>query len=83
MSKYKLEKKLKSMSTFCCEFCGLKQGQVGEEKEETAMTIMESVNEFYKDGTVKIHYSCSSHIIDLYKKITKEIEKNQKLVIEY
>ena len=74
MSKYKLENKIKSMSTSCCEFCGLKQGQVG--KEETVMTIMESVNEFYKDGTVKIHYSCSSHIVDLYKKITKEIEKH-------
>ena len=76
MSKYKLENKLKSMSTFCCEFCGLEKGQAG--KEETAMTIIEGIKEFYKDGTVKIHYSCSSHIVELYKKITKEIEKNQK-----
>ncbi|HJT85717.1 MAG TPA: hypothetical protein VJ697_14640 [Nitrososphaeraceae archaeon] len=75
MSTYKLENKIKSMSTFCCEFCGLKQGQVG--KEERVMTIIESVNEFYKDGTVKIHYSCSSHIVELYKKITRKIEKNQ------
>jgi hypothetical protein len=33
-----------------------------------------SVNEFHKDGIIKIHYPCSNHIIDLYNKIVKEIE---------
>ena len=33
-----------------------------------------SVNEFPKDGTTKIHYTCSNHIVDLYHKIVKEIE---------
>ncbi len=33
-----------------------------------------SVNEFHKDGTIKIHYTCSNHIVELYNKIVKEIE---------
>jgi hypothetical protein len=35
---------------------------------------IKSVNEFYKNGTTKIHYTCSNHIIDLYNKIVEEIE---------
>jgi hypothetical protein len=35
-----------------------------------------SVNEFHKDGTIKIHYTCSKHMIDLYNKIVKGIENN-------
>jgi hypothetical protein len=33
------------------------------------------VNEFHKDGTIKIHYTCSNHILDIYNKI--EIENNK------
>ena len=33
------------------------------------------LNEYHKDGTIKIHYTCSNHIIDLYNKIVEEIEK--------
>ncbi|MGZ5548855.1 MAG: hypothetical protein ACXWFZ_13005, partial [Nitrososphaeraceae archaeon] len=28
-----------------------------------------------KDGTIKIHYTCSNHILDIYNKI--EIENNK------
>jgi hypothetical protein len=31
------------------------------------------LNEYHKDGTIKIHHSCPKHIIDLYNKIVKEI----------
>ena len=70
MSKYKLEKKSVDTAVFSCEVCG--KGPI-----QSLITIMESVNEFHKDGIVKIHYSCPSHIIDLYKQITNEIEKNK------
>ena len=32
------------------------------------------LNEYHKDGTIKIHHTCSKHIIDLYNKIVEEIE---------
>ena len=54
MLRYKLEEK-KSLS---CEVCGLTLAA------RKAATI--SVNEFHKDGTIKIHYTCSNHIVDLY-----------------
>ena len=73
MSEYKIEKKPISASAFSCEVCSIGPAQ-------SLITIRESVNEFHKDGTVKIHYSCSRHIVDLYKKITKEIELKQKLL---
>jgi hypothetical protein len=59
MLRYKLEEK----NSFCCEVCGIK------------MTIRKAtvINEFHKDGTIKIHYTCSNHIVDLYNKIVKEI----------
>ena len=62
MLRYKLEEK-KSLS---CEVCGAKMAAM------KATTI--SVNEFHKDGTIKIHYTCSNHIVELYNKIVKEIE---------
>ncbi len=62
MLKYTLEeKKLPSLS-YRCEVCGKKPAKAG-------------VKEFYKDGTVKIHHSCSNHIIDLYNKIEIENKK--------
>jgi hypothetical protein len=71
--KYKLEKKSVLESAFSCEVCGRNPAQ-------SLITVRESVNEFHKDGTIKIHYSCSRHIVDLYKKITNEIEQKQKLL---
>jgi hypothetical protein len=62
MLKYKLEEK----KLLSCEICGLTLAA------RKAATI--SVNEFHKDGTIKIHYTCSNHIVDLYNKIVKEIE---------
>ena len=49
-----------------CEVCGVKMPAM------KATRI--SVNEFHKDGTIKIHYTCSNHIVDFYNKIVKEIE---------
>lgn len=63
--RYKLEEK----KAFCCEVCGVKKIT---EKRAAAAAI--TVNEFHKDGTIKIHYTCSNHIVDLYNKIIKEIE---------
>ena len=63
--RYKLEEK----KAFCCEVCGVKRMT---ERKAGAAAI--SVNEFHKDGTIKIHYTCSNHIVDLYNKIIKEIE---------
>jgi hypothetical protein len=63
MSRYKLENK--SIAVFSCEVCG-------RDLTQSPITMVESVNEFHKDGTVKIHYSCSSHIVDLFKKIIKK-----------
>lgn len=63
MLKYKLEKNKSVSSSSCyCEVCGRKPARIA------------GINEFHKDGTNKIHHSCSKHIIDLYNKITKEIE---------
>ena len=45
-----------------CEVCDEKPARAG-------------VNEFHKDGTIKIHYTCSNHILDIYNKI--EIENNK------
>ncbi|HET9806267.1 MAG TPA: hypothetical protein VFP49_05125 [Nitrososphaeraceae archaeon] len=56
-----LRYKLEEKKSFYCEVCG----------EKTAAI---SIKEFHKDGTTKIHYTCSNHIIDLYNKIIKEIE---------
>jgi hypothetical protein len=32
------------------------------------------LNEYHKDGTIKIHHACSKHMIDLYNQIVEEIE---------
>jgi|RhiMetdeSRZDD1v2_1073273.scaffolds.fasta_scaffold711492_1 hypothetical protein len=58
MLKYKLENKLEDF-TFICEVCGKKT------------KLEASLNEYYKDGTIKKHYACSKHIIILYNKIIK------------
>ena len=68
MVKYKLKEK----NSFCCEVCGTKPA-----KKATAV----SLKEFYRDGTTKIHYTCSNHIVDLYNKIIKEIKINKKLLL--
>jgi hypothetical protein len=44
-----------------CEVCSAKMAAM----KVTAI----SVNEFNKDGTIKIHYTCSNHIVELYKKL--------------
>ncbi|MGE0242615.1 MAG: hypothetical protein AB7P56_01670 [Nitrososphaeraceae archaeon] len=75
MSGYKLERKLNSTLTCCCEVCGLKRGQSEEEK---AMTTM-SINEFCRDGSIKVHFSCSNHIVALFNQIAKEIENKSKI----
>ena len=65
MLKYKLEKYMSVSSSFYCEVCGTKPAKSAVEA---------SINEFHKDGTIKKHYTCPNHIIDLYNKIVKEIE---------
>ena len=60
MLRYKLEEK----KSFCCEVCGANMAA----RKTTAI----SVNEFHKDGTIKIHYTCPKHMLDLYNKIEKE-----------
>ena len=63
MLKYKLENKLEeNNSTIYCEICGQKQA------------LQPTINEYHKDGTIKMHYSCSNHIVDLYNIIIKDIE---------
>ena len=52
-------------SSFGCEICNTKPAK---------KALATSINEFYKDGTIKIHYTCSKHIVDIYNKIVKEIE---------
>ncbi len=65
MLKYSLEKEEKSL----CEICG-------ENVTLPTKPGIEAVglNEYHKDGTIKIHHSCPKHIIDLYNKIVEEIE---------
>ena len=66
MLKYKLENKLEeNNSTIYCEICGEKPA------------LQPSLNEYHKDGTIKVHYSCSHHILDLYNVIIKNIENNK------
>ncbi|HJU59600.1 MAG TPA: hypothetical protein VJ583_07605 [Nitrososphaeraceae archaeon] len=55
-----------------CEVCG--------RKPTKQATTAISLKEFHKDGTTKIHYTCSNHSVDLYNKIIKEIENNKKLL---
>jgi hypothetical protein len=63
MLKYKLENKLEeNNSTIYCEICG----------KESA--LQPSINEYHKEGSIKMHYTCSNHIVDLYYKIIKNIE---------
>jgi hypothetical protein len=58
---------LKGKRAYCCEICRVKMV-----KRKVAAI---SVNEFHTDENIKIHYTCSNHIVDLYNKIIKEIEK--------
>jgi hypothetical protein len=58
MQNYKLENKLEDNLIYYCEICG--------------KSTNSSVNEFRKDGTIKIHYTCSNHIVDLYNKIMRD-----------
>jgi hypothetical protein len=66
MLKYFLEKEEKSV----CEICG---ENITLTRKPGIATV--GLNEYHKDGTIKIHYTCSNHIIDLYNKIVEEIEK--------
>jgi hypothetical protein len=61
-----LKPKLEGKNSYCCEICGTKP---------TKKSTVLSIKEFYRDGTTKIHYTCSNHIVDLYNKIIKEIKK--------
>ncbi len=63
MMNYKLKQDI-----FCCEICSK------EKKAIARKTTIASVNEYHKDGIIKIHHVCSSHILDLYNKIIKVIE---------
>ena len=67
MLKYKLEetKSTPTSLSFCCEVCG---------KKTAAKNVPATINEFHKDGTIKMHYTCSNHFVDLYNKIVEEIE---------
>jgi hypothetical protein len=74
MSSYKLQKILASPSIFSCEVCGLNRGKSVEE-ETAKTTTMRSINEFRRDGTIKVHFSCSNHVVELFKQITKRNRK--------
>ena len=78
MLKYRLRQKysiISSASSFYgCEVCGI--------KPTAAKKSLSSINEFHKDGTIKIHYTCSKHIVDLYDKIIKEIENNKSKIVK-
>jgi hypothetical protein len=63
MRKYFLEKE----ETSVYEICG---GNVILTRNPGIATV--GLNEYHKDGAIKIHYSCSNHIIDLYNKIVIE-----------
>jgi hypothetical protein len=63
--KYKLEKKL--VPEIYCEVCGN-----GNSKTTNSEIIIKSINEFHKDGTTKTHFTCSKHLVDLYKKLSKK-----------
>lgn len=52
-----------------CEICG---ENVTISRKLGIATV--GLNEYHKNGTIKIHHTCSKHIIDLYNKIVKEIE---------
>lgn len=65
MLEYKIEKGSdefadNSLSTAFCEICS----------KESVLLV--SINEYHKDGTIKIHNGCSRHFIELYNKVTKE-----------
>jgi hypothetical protein len=60
MMNYKLKQ-----NAFCCEICSNKN-QATARKATIA-----SVNEYHKDGIIKIHHVCSNHIVDLYNKLIK------------
>ena len=59
MMKYKLEK-YSFLST--CEVCGDKRANAG-------------VNVFHKDGTIEIHHTCLNHVLEIYNKIEREIDR--------
>ncbi|HJT84574.1 MAG TPA: hypothetical protein VJ697_08830 [Nitrososphaeraceae archaeon] len=77
MDEYRLDT-TKLTSTINCEVCGLKQRQIVE--SETTITKIRSINEFCRDGIIKVHFSCSNHIVELFNQITKEIENKSKLL---
>jgi len=61
------EKEEKSL----CEICG---EDITLPRKPGIATV--GLNEYHKNGTIKIHHTCSKHIIDLYNKIVEEgIEK--------
>jgi hypothetical protein len=63
MLKYYLEKEEKSL----CEMC---EADITLPKKPGISKV--GLNEYHKDGTIKIHNACSKHIIDLYNKIVEE-----------
>lgn len=63
MQKYSLEKEKEEA---LCEICG--ENILLPNKPGIARVGM---NEYHKDGTIKIHNACSKHIVDLYNKIVE------------
>jgi hypothetical protein len=63
MLKYKLENRsVKNNTTIIyCEICG-------------KPALHQSINEFHKDGTIIMHFSCSNHVVDLYNKVIEDRE---------
>ena len=64
MLKYSLEEEKEAL----CEICG----------ENVTLPLKPGIarvgmNEYHKDGTIKIHNACSNHIVDLYNRLVEEI----------
>ena len=72
MLKYNLKGKSKITTSIGCEICNTKPNK---------KALVTSINAYHKDGTIQIHYACSKHLVDLYNKITKELEEKQTKII--
>ena len=67
--KYKLENKSELLN---CEICS---------ENLSRNTAVIDIKVFYVDGTIVIHHSCSTHIVDLYNRIELEYKEKQEKVI--
>ena len=82
MSAYKLEKNLILPSIFSCEVCSLNREQSLEEETAKTTTTMRSINEFCRDGTIKVHFSCPKHVVELFKQIIKGRNRKKSKIIK-